>query len=41
VGAAAGFIGGTLTGNKQVEVPAESALSFTLTQPLTLPPTRD
>jgi hypothetical protein len=41
VGAAAGFIGGTFTGNKQVEVPAESALSFTLTQPLTLPPPPD
>ena len=38
VGAAAGFLGGTFTGNKQVEIPAESALSFTLAQPLTLPP---
>jgi len=38
VGAAAGFIGGTFTGNKQIEVPAESALSFTLAEPLTLPP---
>ena len=38
VGAAAGLLGGTLTGNKQIEIPAESALSFTLTQPLTLPP---
>ena len=38
VGAAAGFLGGTFTGNKQIEVPAESALSFTLAQPLTLPP---
>jgi hypothetical protein len=38
VGAAAGFIGGGLTGNKQVEIPAESALSFTLAEPLTLPP---
>jgi len=38
VGAAAGFIGGALTGNKQIEIPAESALSFTLAQPLTLPP---
>ena len=37
VGAAAGFIGGTLTGNKQIEIPPESALSFTLAQPLTLP----
>jgi BON domain len=38
VGTAAGFIGGTFTGNKQIEIPAESALSFTLAQPLTLPP---
>ena len=38
VGAGAGLIGGALTGNKQIEIPAESALSFTLTAPLTLPP---
>jgi len=38
VGAGAGLIGGAATGNKQVEVPAESALSFTLSAPLTLPP---
>ena len=38
VGAGAGFIGGAVTGNKQVEIPAESALSFILTEPLTLPP---
>jgi BON domain len=38
IGAAAGFLGGTFTGNKQVEIPAEAALSFTLAQPLTLPP---
>jgi len=38
VGAAAGFIGGAFTGNKQIEIPAESALSFTLAQPLTLEP---
>ena len=37
-GAGAGLVGGALTGNKQVEVPAESALSFTLSTPLTLPP---
>lgn len=37
-GAGAGFIGGAMTGNKQVEIPAESALSFTLAAPLTLPP---
>jgi len=36
VGAGAGLIGGAATGNKQIEVPAESALSFTLSQPLTL-----
>jgi BON domain len=38
VGAAAGFLGGTFTGNKQIEIPAESALSFQLTQPLTVKP---
>lgn len=38
VGAGAGFIGGAMTGNKQIEIPAESALSFTLAAPLTLPP---
>jgi hypothetical protein len=38
VGAGAGFIGGALTGNKQIEIPAESALTFTLSQPLTLKP---
>jgi hypothetical protein len=38
VGAGAGLVGGALTGNKQVEIPAESALTFTLTEPLTLPP---
>ena len=38
VGAGAGFIGGAATGNKQIEIPAESALSFTLEEPLTLPP---
>lgn len=38
VGASAGFIGGAVTGNKQIEIPAESALSFTLAAPLTLPP---
>jgi BON domain len=38
VGAGAGFIGGAVTGNKQIELPAESALSFTLSQPLTLKP---
>jgi BON domain len=38
VGATAGFVGGAFTGNKQIEIPAESPLSFTLTAPLTLPP---
>jgi len=38
VGAGAGFIGGAVTGNKQIEIPAESALSFRLTQPLTVQP---
>ena len=38
IGATAGFVGGAFTGNKQIEVPAESPLSFTLTAPLTLPP---
>jgi hypothetical protein len=38
VGAAAGFVGGAFTGNKQIEIPAESALSFTLAHSLTLPP---
>jgi|SRR5579872_156648 len=38
VGAGAGFIGGAVTGNQQIEIPAESALSFTLAEPLVLPP---
>ena len=38
VGAGVGLIGGAATGNKQIEIPAESALSFTLAAPLTLPP---
>jgi hypothetical protein len=38
VGAGAGFVGGAATGNKQIQLPAESALSFTLSGPLTLPP---
>jgi BON domain len=38
VGAGAGFIGGAVTGNKQIEIPAESALSFTLSRPITLKP---
>jgi BON domain len=38
VGAGAGLVGGTMTGNKQIEYPAESALTFQLSAPLTLPP---
>lgn len=38
VGATAGFVGGAFSGNKQIEIPAESPLRFTLTAPLTLPP---
>ncbi len=37
-GAGAGLIGGMFTGNKQIEIPAESPLAFTLSQPVTLPP---
>jgi hypothetical protein len=36
VGAGAGFIGGTFTGNKQIELPAETVLPFKLTAPITL-----
>ena len=38
VGAGAGFLGGAFTGNKQIEIPAETALTFSLAAPLTLPP---
>ncbi len=38
IGGGAGFIGGAATGNKQIEIPVESALSFQLSAPLTLPP---
>ncbi|MGC1452773.1 MAG: BON domain-containing protein [Candidatus Sulfotelmatobacter sp.] len=41
VGAGAGLIGGAMTGNKQIEIPAESALTFELSAPLTLPPPRE
>jgi hypothetical protein len=40
-GAGAGLLGGALTGNQQIEIPAESALSFRLTAPVTLPPPRE
>ena len=36
VGGGAGFAGGALTGNKQIEVPAESALTFSLSSSLTI-----
>jgi len=41
VGGAAGFIGGAATGNKQVEIPAETALTFALSTDLTLPPPKE
>jgi BON domain len=41
VGAGAGLVGGAMTGNKQIEIPVESALSFQLSAPLTLPPPRE
>jgi hypothetical protein len=41
VGAGAGLVGGALTGNKQIEIPAESPLSFALSKSLTLPPGND
>jgi BON domain len=36
VGAGAGLVGGAVTGNKQIEIPAESALTFTLSQSVKL-----
>jgi hypothetical protein len=36
VGAGVGLVGGAFTGNNQIELPAETVLTFTLTQPLTL-----
>ena len=38
VGAGAGLIGGSVTGNKHIEYPVESALTFQLSAPLILPP---
>jgi hypothetical protein len=38
VGAGAGLLGGAVTGNQQIEIPAESGLSFRMSAPLTLPP---
>jgi len=37
VGAAGGLVGGAFTGNKQIEIPAETALTFTLSGSLTIP----
>lgn len=37
-GAAAGTIGAATTGNREIDLPAEAALSFKLAQPLTLKP---
>jgi hypothetical protein len=38
VGAGAGLVGGAMTGNKQIEIPAETPLTFNLSRALTLPP---
>jgi hypothetical protein len=38
VGAGVGLAGGAMTGNKQVELPAEAAVGFTMSAPLKLPP---
>jgi len=38
IGAGAGFIGGAATGNQQIELPAETTLSFRLSQSITLAP---
>lgn len=37
VGGAAGLVGGAVTGNKQIELPAESVLTFRLSAPVRLP----
>ena len=36
VGGGVGLVGGAMTGNKQIEIPAESALTFKLTAPVTV-----
>jgi len=36
VGAGVGFAGGAMTGNSQIDLPAETSLSFQLTNPVTL-----
>jgi len=38
VGAVGGLVGGAMTGNKQIEIPAESPLTFTLAKSIKLPP---
>lgn len=38
VGGATGLVGGAVTGNKQIELPAESVLTFRLSAPVRLPP---
>jgi hypothetical protein len=38
VGAGAGLVGGAVTGNHQIELPSESALSFRLASPITVSP---
>jgi len=38
LGAGARLMGGAMTGNKQIEIPAESALSFQWSAPMTFPP---
>jgi BON domain len=38
VGAVGGLVGGAMTGNKQIEIPAESPLTFTLAKSIRLPP---
>jgi outer membrane lipoprotein SlyB len=35
-GAGAGFVGGAFTGNKEIKLPAESLLTFQLTEPVTI-----
>jgi hypothetical protein len=41
VGAGAGLVGGAMTGNKQIEIPAESVMSFKLSAPLRLEPSSE
>jgi hypothetical protein len=38
VGAGAGLVGGAVSGNQQIELPSESALSFRLASPVTISP---